>query len=133
MIICGISIASAEATLVWVDADSSHLIGGEKVSLADPYDREDLSRTSGLIRQLLVEKKTEIVVVRKSSTSGKFVAGHIAFRLEAIIAMSVPSELIFVSPQSTAAFEKRVVPTLPGNIRKYQRDAYMTAISVVEQ
>ncbi|MFC5578315.1 DUF3010 family protein [Lysobacter niabensis] len=129
MIVCGISIASSEAALVWVDTGAKQLVGSAKVSLADPYDRDDLARTGELVRQLLVERKTGLVVVRKSSVSGKFGAGHVAFRLETIIAISAPCNLEFVSSQSVAAFVKREVPDMPESLRKYQHEAFLAAIS----
>lgn len=129
MIVCGISIASSEATLVWVDSGARQIVGGAKVSLSDPYDRDDLGRTGELVRQFLVERKTELVIVRKSSVAGKFGAGHVAFRLETIIAMSAPCGLEFVSSQSVAAFVKREAPDMPENLRKYQHEAFLAAIS----
>jgi len=131
MILCGISISSSEATLVWLDDGSLQLIGAHKVLLTDPYDPEDLARTGELIRQFLVEKKTELVVVRKSSIAGKFGAGHIAFRLETVIAMSVPCDLAFVSPQSVAAFVKRENSVFPCGLKKYQQNAYLVALTKI--
>jgi hypothetical protein len=129
MVTCGISIASSEAILVWVDAPSLRLLGGARVSLSDPYDKADLSRTCELVRQLLAEKRTELVVVRKSSTSGKFGASHVAFRLETIISLSTPCELAFVTAQSVAAFIRREEPTVPEELKKYQLDAYLAVVS----
>lgn len=129
MIICGVSIASSEAVMVWVDASSFGVVGGSKVELLDPYDKKDLNRTAELFRQLIVEKKTGKVVVRKSSTSGKFSAGHVCFRLETLIAMSVPCDVVFISAQGVSAFVKREGPVFPEGLKKYQQEAYLAVMA----
>jgi len=133
MIGCGVSVSSSEAVFVWVDLPSGVLLqqAKAKVQLNDPYMQGDVAQTFDVIRQLLAERKTGMVAVKKSSTSGKFPASHVAFRLEALIALASPVEVRFVSPQAIAAFVKTEQPEIPGALLKYQTDAYVALMAVV--
>lgn len=131
MIGCGISISGNEAVFVWVDLASGAVLqdAKAKVKLSDPYAQDDVVQTFDLIRQLIAERKTDLVVVRKSSTSGKFPALHTAFRIEALIAISSPVQGKFIAPQAIASFIKKNAPKIPEVVLVYQKDAYLALIS----
>ncbi len=131
MIGCGVSISSNEAVFVWMDLTSGVLLqqAKAKVALNDSYAQSDVIQTFDLIRQLIAERKTGLVAVRKSSTSGKFPASHVAFRLETLIALASPVEVRFISPQAIAAFVKKAEPVVPDVVLKYQTDAYLALVA----
>ena len=131
MNICGVTIASNEATFVWVNPDTGAFIAGAKVSLADPYSRADTQQTMELVRQYFVANKTGIVVTKKASTSGRFRAAPAAFKIETIVALAASGEVIFKSAQTVAAYAKKVKidPSLVPH--KYQQDAYLVALTEV--
>lgn len=131
MIGCGISISGSEAVFIWVDLSSGVVLqhAKAKVQLNDPYMQNDVVQTFDLIRQLIAERKTDLVVVRKSSTSGKYPALHTAFRLEAMIAISSPVEVKFISPQAVAHFVKKNEPKIPEIVLVNQRDAYLALVA----
>lgn len=131
MIGCGISVSGSEAVFIWVDLSSGVVLqdAKAKVQLNDPYKQNDVIQTFDLIRQLIAERKTDLVVVRKSSTSGKYPALHTAFRLEAMIAISSPVQVQFISPQAVANFVKNNGPRIPEIVLVYQRDAYLALIA----
>ncbi|WIH04638.1 DUF3010 family protein [Xanthomonas translucens pv. graminis] len=131
MSICGVTIASNEATFVWADPNTGVFVSGVKISLNDPYSRADTQRTMELIRQYLIDRQTEIVVVKKASTSGRFSAAPAAFKLETIIALASPGEVVFKSAQTVSAFSKKVKIDSSSVPHKYQRDAHLTALSGV--
>ena len=131
MIGCGVAISGNEAVFVWVDLASGAVLQNAKakVQLSDPYMQSDITQTTDLIHQLIAERKTDLVAVRKASTSGKFPALHTAFRLETMIAISSPVSVKFISPQAVAAFVKRHATHIPEVVLKYQQDAYLALIA----
>lgn len=134
MIGCGISISGSEAIFVWVDLATRLVLQEAKarVKLNDPYSQGDVVQTSDLIRQLIAERSTDVIVVRKSSTSGKFSASHAAFRLEALIMMASPVDVRFISPQACSAFLKRSGFAVPASVLKYQSDAFLALVAAME-
>ena len=135
MIGCGISISGSEAVFIWVDIASGTVLQNmkAKVQLSDPYAQNDIAQTSDLIRQLIAERKTDVVVVRKSSTSGKFPASNVAFRIETMICLASPVRVKFVSPQAVAAYAKANALEIPETVLKYQIDAYSALIAAAEE
>jgi hypothetical protein len=131
MIACGVSIAASEAILVWIDGVTrAPLLGvAQRVSLQDPYSRQDLQQTSEVLRQLVTERKTDLIVIRKSSTAGKFRASHVAYRMETLLILAAGCEIRFTSAQAVASFVKREKPALPEALRAYQHDAYLAALA----
>jgi hypothetical protein len=131
MIGCGVSISGNEAVFIWVDLNSGSVLqqAKAKVKLDDPYAQNDVIQTSDLIRQLIAERKTDFVIVRKSSPGGRFSASHMAFRLEAMIVISSPVPVRFISPQAVAAFEKKNPTPIPAVVFAYQKDAYSALIA----
>jgi hypothetical protein len=129
VIVCGVSVAASEATLLWVDSESLQPIGGAKVELNDGYNRTDVLQTLELLRQLMAERKTEKILIRKSSTSGKFSAGHMSFRIEALLTVAAPCAISFLSAQGVVAHMKRTPHVMPDSLKKYQWDAYNAVIA----
>ncbi|HIE4140536.1 TPA: DUF3010 family protein [Stenotrophomonas maltophilia] len=131
MNICGVTIASNEATFVWVNPDTGAFIAGAKVSLADPYSRADTQQTMELVRQYFVANQAGIVVIKKASTSGQFRAAPAAFKIETIIALAASGEVIFKSAQTVTAYAKKVKIDFSLVPHKYQQDAYLVALTEV--
>ena len=131
MNICGVTIASNEATFVWVNPDTGAFIAGAKVSLADPYSRADTQQTMELVRQYLVANQTGIVVIKKASTSGRFRAAPAAFKIETIIALAASGKVIFTSAQTVSAYAKKVKVDRSSVPHKYQQDAHLVALTEV--
>lgn len=131
MNICGVTIASNEATFVWVNPDTGAFIAGTKVSLADPYSRADTQQTMELVRQYFVANQTGIVVIKKASTSGRFRAAPAAFKIETIVALAASGEVIFKSAQTVAAHAKKVKIDTSLVPHKYQQDAHLVALTEV--
>lgn len=131
MTVCGVTIASNEATFVWVEPKTGAFISGVKVQLSDPYSREDTQQTMELVRRYLIDRQTDVVVIKKASTSGRFSAAPTAFKLETIIMLASQSEVVFKSAQTIASFAKKVVIDASTVPNKYQLDAHLTALAGV--
>jgi len=129
MNVCGVTIASNEATLVWIDRDTGNFVSATKVMLDEPYNRDDNLRTMELVRQYLVDRQTQAVVVRKALTSGRYSAGSVAFKLETIIILASPYSITFTSAQALAAFAKKQDIDFSSVPHKYQIEAYVAALS----
>lgn len=128
MIVCGASISGADAILLWIDSEGLQPIRGQKVHLQDGYDQIDVAKTAELFRQLFAENGTERIVVRKSSTSGQYPAGHMAFRVETLLVLSATCQVSFVSAQAVGAYLKKHVHEMPDGVKKYQQDAYNAVV-----
>lgn len=131
MNICGVTIASNEATFVWVNPDTGAFIAGAKVSLADPYSRADTQQTMELVRQYFVANQTGTVVIKKASTSGRFRAAPAAFKIETIVALAASGEVIFKPAQTVTAYAKKAKIDSSLVPHKYQQDAHLVALTEV--
>jgi len=132
MSICGVTIASNEATFVWIDSHTKIFIAGVKISLADPYSRADIQQTMELVRQHLVANKTGVVAIKKASTAGRFPAAPAAFKIETIIALAATCDVAFKSAQTIAAYAKKVKVDSSSVPHKYQQDAHLVALTEVK-
>lgn len=128
MIVCGAALAGSEVVLVWIDSHSTAFVTGAKVRLDDPYSKTDTGQSADIIRRYLAENRTDLLAIKTASTSGKYPAGHVSFRLETLMLQVSPCDVIFVSPQTKAAKEKKRPIEYPGGLHKYQHDAYATAV-----
>lgn len=128
MIVCGATLAGSEVVLVWIDANSNALLASAKVKLDDPYSKTDTGYSADIIRRYLAENRTELLAIKTASTSGKYPAGHVSFRLETLLLLVSPCSVTFLSSQTRAAKEKKHPIDYPGALHKYQHDAYATAV-----
>ena len=132
MIICGIDLSSNNACLVLLSGQfedySVRSVKPEKITLRDDESAESIKQFSREIRQFLDENNCELVVIRKRKKTGKFSGGAVSFKMEALIQMStIAVELIDAA--AVNAIARRHKADLPLTLKKYQENAFFTALA----
>ncbi|MDO6707581.1 DUF3010 family protein [Photobacterium sp. 1_MG-2023] len=132
--ICGIELKGHEAivTVLEKQADDCFIvktIEKKKITLNDSERRESVKDFKEEINQLLATNSVEKVYIKKRSKKGDFAGGADTFKMEAMIQDSDANDVILVSPQAIASYQKKNNAVAPSELNKYQHNAFFTAMA----
>ncbi|MGO9379445.1 MAG: DUF3010 family protein [Dissulfurispiraceae bacterium] len=133
MKICGIDLAANDAIVVVLDGSrvSWKVINPvlRKVSLLDDEDAGQLRAFQAAVNALVRHHGVNRIVIKKRGKKGKFAGGPISFKMEGVIQLIDTCEVVLLSPQTITAVSKKNLNAVPAELKRYQRDAFFTALT----
>ena len=133
MKICGIELKASDAILVVLETDEEcfhHVnLKEKKISLGDGDVNTDVLSFKEAIDTFVLDNQIEKIFIKKRGKIGRFAGGANTFKMEGLIQLSTVGEVTLISPQTTAAMQKKNKIELPTTLNAYQHDAYLTAVT----
>ena len=133
MKICAIDLKANNTVLVVVEKNDDLVdytdLKIKKIELADDEVQENIISYSLAINEFLKENQIEQVLIKKRAKKGSFSGGSNTFKAEAIIQLNTVCKVELISAQTINAFEKKNNIEFPKNLKKYQEQAYLTALA----
>jgi hypothetical protein len=128
MNICGIELKANNVILV-VSEDGKYIDTKiKKLTIEDDEKQEDIRKFCNEFLDFLQKNEIEKVFIKKRAKKGTFSGGAVTFKLEGLIQLNPLCSVDLVSAQSIATFEKKNQVEFPKELKKYQEQAYLTAL-----
>ena len=131
MNICGIELKANNVILVVLKNNEYIDIKIKKIVLEDDEKQEDIRKFCNEFLLFLEENQVEKVVIKKRAKKGTFAGGAVTFKLEALIQLNPICEVELISSQTIASFEKKNIIEFPKEFKKYQEQAFLSALSYI--
>lgn len=131
MKICGIELRANNLIAVVLDNGKFMDLKTKKIILEDDEQQEDIRQFCNEFLLFLEENAIEKVVIKKRAKKGTFAGGAVTFKMEGLIQLNPKCIVELISAQSISNFERKNSIELPQNLKKYQEQAYFTALSSI--
>jgi hypothetical protein len=135
--ICSIDLKANNTILVVVEKNDDLLdyidLKIKKIELEDDEVQENIISYSKTINDFLQENKIQQVLIKKRAKKGAFSGGANTFKAEALIQLNSVCSVELISTQSINAFEKKNDIKFPSNLKKYQEQAYLSALTFLSK
>ena len=128
MNICGIELKANNVILVVLKNNEYIDIKIKKLILEDDEKQEDIRKFCNEFLDFLQKNEIEKVFIKKRAKKGAFSGGAVTFKLEGLIQLNPFCSVDLVSAQSVSTFEKKNQIEFPKELKKYQEQAYLTAL-----
>ena len=128
MNICGIELKANNVILVVLKNSKYIDIKIKKLILEDDEKQEDIRKFCNEFLDFLEKNKIEKVFIKKRAKKGTFSGGAVTFKLEGLIQLNPLCSVDLISSQSISTFEKKNQIEFPKELKKYQEQAYLTAL-----
>lgn len=132
MKVCGIDLKASDAILAVIDKKDEESVfiplETKKITLDANDEQKEMiqfyDKISGFLKVNMIEK----VVIKKRAKKGNFSGGSNTFKMEASIQLNNICEVDLISSQSISAYEKKNNVLIPNDVKKYQKNAYLSAL-----
>jgi hypothetical protein len=135
--ICAIDLKANNTILVVLEKNNNKIeyidLKIKKIELEDDEIQENIISYSKTLNNFLQENKIEQVIIKKRAKKGSFSGGANTFKAEAIIQLNTVCRVELISSQSINAFEKKNSIELPNNLKKYQEQGYLSALTFLSK
>jgi hypothetical protein len=135
--ICAIDLKANNTILVVLEKNNNKIeyidLKIKKIELEDDEIQENIISYSKTLNNFLQENKIEQVIIKKRAKKGSFSGGANTFKAEAIIQLNSVCRVELISSQSINAFEKKNSIELPNNLKKYQEQGYLSALTFLSK
>ena len=128
MSICGIELKANNVILVVLKNNKYIETKIKKLLIEDDKKQEDIRKFCNEFLDFLEKNKIEKVFIKKRAKKGTFSGGAVTFKLEGLIQLNPLCSVELISSQSIATFEKKNEIEFPKELKKYQEQAYLTAL-----
>lgn len=128
MKLCGIELKSNNVILVVLDDNKYCDLKIKKLILEDDEKQGDIRQFCNDFLLFLEQNQIDKVVIKKRAKKGNFAGGAVTFKLEGLIQLNPMCEVELISPQAISSFEKKNIIEFPTTLKKYQEQAYLTAL-----
>ena len=128
MNICGIELKANNVILVVLKNNEYIDIKIKKLILEDDEKQEDIRKFCNEFLDFLQKNEIEKVFIKKRAKKGAFSGGAVTFKLEGLIQLNPLCSVELISSQSISTFEKKNQIEFPKELKKYQEQAYLTAL-----
>ena len=128
MNICGIELKANNVILVVLKNSDYIDIKIKKIVLEDDEKQEDIRKFCNEFLDFLQKNEIEKVFIKKRAKKGTFSGGAVTFKLEGLIQLNPLCSVDLISSQSISTFEKKNQIEFPKELKKYQEQAYLTAL-----
>ena len=137
MKICAIDLKANNTILVVLEKNNEQIkyldLKIKKIELEDDEIQDNIIAYSKAINDFLQENQIEQVLIKKRAKKGSFSGGANTFKAEAIIQLNTVCAIELISTQSINAFEKKNNIEFPSNLKKYQEQAYLSALTFLSK
>ena len=128
MNICGIELKANNVILVVLKNNEYIDIKIKKLILEDDEKQEDIRKFCNEFLDFLQKNEIKKVFIKKRAKKGAFSGGAVTFKLEGLIQLNPFCSVDLVSAQTISTFEKKNQIEFPKELKKYQEQAYLTAL-----
>ena len=128
MNICGIELKANNALLVVLKNNEYIDTKIKKIILEDDEKQEDIRKFCNEFLDFLQKNEIEKIYIKKRAKKGTFSGGAVTFKLEGLIQLNPLCSVDLISSQSISTFEKKNQIEFPKELKKYQEQAYITAL-----
>ena len=128
MNICGIELKANNVILVVLKNNEYIDIKIKKLILEDDEKQEEIRKFCNEFLDFLQKNEIEKVFIKKRAKKGAFSGGAVTFKLEGLIQLNPLCSVELISSQSISIFEKKNQIEFPKELKKYQEQAYLTAL-----
>ena len=128
MNICGIELKANNVILVVLKNNEYIDIKIKKIVLEDDEKQEDIRKFCNEFLDFLQKNEIEKVFIKKRAKKGTFSGGAVTFKLEGLIQLNPLCSVDLISTQTIGSFEKKNQIEFPKELKKYQEQAYLTAL-----
>ena len=129
MNICGIELKANNVILLVLEDGKYVDIKIKKLIIEDDEKQEDIRKFCNEFLDFLEKNKIEKVFIKKRAKKGTFSGGAVTFKLEGLIQLNPLCSVDLISTQTIGSFEKKNQVEFPKELKKYQEQAYLTALS----
>lgn len=128
MNICGIELKANNVILVIVNDNNYIETKIKKLTLEDDENQEDIRKFCNEFLDFLEKSNIEKIQIKKRAKKGTFAGGAVTFKLEGLIQLNPLCSVDLISSATLANFSKKNNIIFPENLKKYQEEAYLTAL-----
>ena len=128
MNICGIELKANNVILLVLEDGKYIDIKIKKLIIEDDEKQEDIRKFCNEFLDFLQKNEIEKVFIKKRAKKGAFSGGAVTFKLEGLIQLNPFCSVDLVSAQTVSTFEKKNQIEFPKELKKYQEQAYLTAL-----
>lgn len=133
MRICGIDLKASNTILVVIekiDENCEYIdLKIKKIELDDDEKQENIISYFSALNEFLQVNNISQVLIKKRAKKGSFSGGSNTFKVEALIQLNNVCKVELISSQSINSFEKKNNVEFPENLKKYQEQAYLSALA----
>ena len=133
MRVCGIELKSNQAILSIVEYQEDDIViyidmKVKKIVLEDDESQKEIKGFCDSLKCFLEANKIDKIVLKKRAKKGNFAGGAVTFKMEALIQLNEICEVSLISGQALGSYERKNEVTYPVNLKKYQEQAYLSAL-----
>jgi hypothetical protein len=128
MKICGIDLKASNMILVVLENGKFLDLKIKKVALENDENQNDIRSFCNDFLVFLEENSIGKIVIKKRAKKGNFSGGAVTFKMEGLIQLNPLCDVELVSSQTISSFEKKNDILFPDSLKKYQTQAYLTAM-----
>ncbi|QKF80526.1 DUF3010 family protein [Halarcobacter ebronensis] len=129
MNICGIELKSNQAMLVVINENGYLDLKTKKIVLENDEEQNSIREFCNQFLLFLEENAIDAIAIKKRGKKGAFAGGAVTFKMEGLIQLNPLTKVELLSSQTISSFEKRNNIEYPQSLKKYQEQAYLTALS----
>jgi hypothetical protein len=128
MSICGIELKANNVILVVLKNNEYIETKIKKLLIEDDEKQEDIRKFCNEFLDFLQKNEIKKVFIKKRAKKGTFSGGAVTFKIEGLIQLNPFSSVELTSAQTVSTFEKKNQIEFPKELKKYQEQAYLTAL-----
>ena len=128
MNICGIELKANNIILVVLNNNNYTETKIKKLIIEDDEKQEDIRKFCNEFLDFLQKNEIEKIYIKKRAKKGTFAGGAVTFKIEGLIQLNPLCSVDLISSQSISTFEKKNKIEFPKELKKYQKQAYLTAL-----
>ncbi len=128
MNICGIELKANNIILVVLSDNNYIETKIKKLIIEDDEKQEDIRKFCNEFLDFLQKNEIEKIYIKKRAKKGTFSGGAVTFKIEGLIQLNPLCSVDLISSQSISTFEKKNQIEFPKELKKYQEQAYITAL-----
>ena len=128
MNICGIELKANNVIFVILNNNNYIETKIKKLIIEDDEKQDDIRKFCNEFLDFLEKNEIKKVFIKKRAKKGAFSGGAVTFKLEGLIQLNPFCSVDLVSAQTISNFEKKNQIEFPKELKKYQEQAYLTAL-----
>lgn len=128
MSICGIELKANNVILVVLNDKKYTETKIKKLIIEDDEKQEDIRKFCNEFLDFLEKNQIEKIYLKKRAKKGAFSGGAVTFKIEGLIQLNPVCNVELISGVTINNFEKKSDINFPKELKKYQEQAYLTAL-----
>ena len=128
MNICGIELKANNAILTIQNNNNYIDTKIKKIVLEDDEKQENIRKFCNEFLDFLEKNSIEKIHIKKRAKKGTFAGCAVTFKMEGLNQLNPICSVELISSASLASFSKKNDIVFPPNLKKYQEEAYLSAL-----